>query len=132
MKMYIRCMALAAVIVLGFAGTIMAEDGSDEVRIRPGEISGEISAISQRYISIIYSKDFDNNTEYEMLLPIDENVKFTRKSLDKLEVGDQVSVKCDDHIKKNAEGEDVCARRVAKEISFVRPAMKDKLVGTER
>ncbi|MEK7850192.1 MAG: hypothetical protein AAB213_05205 [Candidatus Omnitrophota bacterium] len=56
-------------------------------------ISGEVSGITKNSVSIIYNRDYDAGTEYEMLIPINEktSVKHIR-SLAEIKVGDLVSV----------------------------------------
>ncbi len=100
--------------------------------LRAKEITGEITGISSNYISIVYSQDEDNATEYEALLLVGEGTTFTRKNLSALSVGDIVSVQCDDYIQTDSNGRKYCAKRVTKEVKFLSPARKDKLVGTEK
>jgi hypothetical protein len=127
----IGCIALAMAMVFSVV-SVAAEEGTGKMTVRNAQITGEVSGIGAGYISIIYARDEDKTTEYEMLLPIEKDVEFIRKSLSELVVGDIVSVKCDDYIKIDEEGKELCARRVAKEVKFLRPASEDRLVGKER
>lgn len=127
----IGCIALAMVIMFA-AFSIAAEEAKEEKEtVKATEITGEISGIGRGYISIVYARDEKKGAEYEMLLPIDKDVKFIRKGLDELAVGDKVRVKCDDYFKTDEEGKGICARRVAKEIQFLSPPV-NKLVSEER
>lgn len=56
-------------------------------------VSGEISGITKRAISIIYDRDYDTATEYEMLIPLDKDTKLKHKgSMKELKVGDLISI----------------------------------------
>jgi hypothetical protein len=56
-------------------------------------VSGEISGITERSISIIYDRDYDTGTEYEMLIPLDKDTKLRHKgSIKELKVGDLISI----------------------------------------
>lgn len=129
-KCRVACIALAMVMILAAVG-IAAEEEAKET-IKPTEITGEVSVIGRNYISIVYARDEKKGEEYEIMLPFTQDVKFIRKRLDELVVGDKVRVKCDDYLRKNEEGKEICGRRVPKEIQFLSPPIEDKLVGKER
>lgn len=124
----ISCVSLAMVMIFA-AVDIAAEEAKETVKAT--EVTGEVSVIGPTYISIVYARDEEKGVEYEMLLPIDKDVKFIRKGLDELVVGDKVRVKCDDYFRINEEGKELCTRRVPKEIQFLSPPI-NKLVGEER
>ena len=91
------------------------------------EVQGEISDIGKDYISIVYNQDTEKGIEYEMRLPIDENIKFEhRKNLKEFVVGDIIKVEFEDAAQ--AEAGKVELRRKVKVISFVSPSAKKSLV----
>ena len=56
-------------------------------------VSGEVSGITKKSVSIIYDKDYDNGTEYEILIPVDDKTVFRHKNnLSEIKKGDLVSV----------------------------------------
>ncbi len=92
--------------------------------LAPREIQGEISSISQDYISVIYSRDTEDGVEYEMLVPIQKGTKLERKKrLSDLNIGDIVKIQLEDATLENVAREKKMKRQV-KTISFVGPAVK--------
>lgn len=56
-------------------------------------VSGEISGITKKGISVIYDRDYDAGTEYEIMVLVDNKTKFKhKKDLSELKVGDLISV----------------------------------------
>ena len=91
------------------------------------EVQGEISDIGKDYISIVYNQDTEKGIEYEMRLPIDENIKFEhRKNLKEFVVGDIIKVEFEDAAQ--AEAGKVKLKRKVKVVSFVGPSAKKSLV----
>lgn len=84
-------------------------------------IGGEIGAISNNFISIIYSKDEQKGTEEELALPIPKDVKIQhKKSVHEIKTGDIVEVEYE-LTKKDGK---VISRKV-KVITFLRPAQRE-------
>ncbi|MFH0839268.1 MAG: hypothetical protein V1893_03690 [Candidatus Omnitrophota bacterium] len=112
---------LAAVLVLCLAETVQAQEEKAKAEKRKGAIEGEISAISNKYISIVYKKEKD--AEYEMLLPIDKDIEIIhKKSLDEMKVGDTVYIEYEDEVITDTAEEGQAMKRKAKVISFMSPA----------
>ncbi|MBI3602454.1 MAG: hypothetical protein HY209_06130 [Candidatus Omnitrophica bacterium] len=86
------------------------------------EIQGEVSAIGKGYISIVYERDTAKGIEYEMMLPLDENIQFQhKKSLKEFAIGDTVKVRFEDATEEdNAKVQHL--KRKARVISFVSSA----------
>ena len=126
-------LAILLILSFSFSGVIRAREYEAKEMVRTKEISGEVSVIRPRYISIIYERDEKKGAEYEMMFPINEDVKFTRKGLDEIKVGDQVSItygECS-RIEENEETgkeEERFIRRDTKGVEFIRPALKGKLI----
>ena len=85
------------------------------------EIQGEVSAIVNNFISIIYKKE--KGVDYEIGFPIDKNVKLVhKKSLQEIAVGDTVSIEFEE-VNETAKDGTITSRK-PKAIYFVRPAIK--------
>ena len=95
-------------------------------------VQGEVAYVSKDYISIIYQRSEDQTEEYEMMLSIDEALELTRvASLDKLNIGDTVTIDYDEITEEYPDGPR--SRRKAKNVAFTRPAAKEgQLRGWER
>jgi len=119
-KMAIAVIAVAA--VLGYAITVFAAQDETVTKTTGGVVNGEISGITKKFISVVYKKDAETNTDYEMLILIDENVRLDhKKSLSELNVGDSVSIEYEDAtVEDSAKRQKL--RRTAKVISFVKSA----------
>jgi lipopolysaccharide export LptBFGC system permease protein LptF len=117
---------LAVMLVFLSQGRLLAEEKKEE-KIRTTsvmkEVEGEISAIGKDYIAVVYERDNTKGEEYEILLPIDKDIKLVRKkSLDQIGVGDKVSIQYEELTEEYKEGPK--QKRRAKIISFVKPAEK--------
>jgi hypothetical protein len=96
-----------------------AADNADEDAFTVETISGEVSGMAKNSISIIYDRDYDAGTEYEVLIPIAEETAFKhKKSLQDIKVGDLVSVEYE----KPAENSKRKAK--AKTINFVQSGVR--------
>jgi hypothetical protein len=72
-----------------------AEEGKGEIKtIRIAkQIQGKISGIGKDYITICYERDKEKGIEYEMLLPIEKDIKLVHKSsLSEIWVDDTVKI----------------------------------------
>lgn len=55
-------------------------------------VSGEVSAIDSKGIAIVYDRNYDTGTEYEIYLPVEKSTTFKHKaSLKEIKTGDFVS-----------------------------------------
>ncbi len=55
------------------------------------EVQGEISGIGKDCIAIVYERDLEKGIEYEMLLPIEKDIRLVHKqNLNQIKVGDIV------------------------------------------
>lgn len=90
--------------------------------VTPREIQGEISALSKRYIAVVFDKDKDG-VDLEMSYPVDQNVKFEHKhALSEFQVGDTVYLQFDE-LKEESKGAST-SRRTLKLIGYIRSAPK--------
>jgi hypothetical protein len=125
---------LAMMIVMMSAGLAMAQETIPTEQATPTQkavqapdapevyttesVSGEVSAIGKRYISVVYNTDYDTGTEYEVMIPITENTVYSHtKGLSDIKRGDLVSIQ----YKKPAEGSKGTAS--AETISFIQAAV---------
>ena len=119
--------SLAIVLILGFMGTVFAKDKEKKekvVKTASGVVSGEISGISEKFISVVYEKDKEKGIEYETLVPIDKDVKIEhKKSLSELKIGDRVSIQYEDVTVEDSDKQQTLKRK-AKIVRFVRSAVK--------
>ena len=128
-KNFLR-LILVAMMVLSFTGLVLAQEkGQQKGKVKTTSemkgIEGEISGMTKRSISIVYSRDNQKGIEYEMLLPFaKEGIKVEhKKNLSELAQGDTVRVSYEEVIEENEQGEKKEGRR-AKVISFIRAAEK--------
>ncbi len=116
---------IALVSVLVMDGLVFAQGEKEEKKIikrTSSEVSGEVGAVGKNSISIIYARDVNKSTEYEMLIPIDVNtVLVHKKSLSELKIGDKIEIQFEDATSEDAGREKL--ERVARVITFVRPAV---------
>ena len=69
----------------------------EKVTTTPNKITGQISDISKKSFSVVYKKDEATGGEFEMLFPIDKNLRVVhKKSLSEMKVGDTVEVQYED------------------------------------
>ncbi|MEA3437057.1 MAG: hypothetical protein U9R43_11370 [Thermodesulfobacteriota bacterium] len=119
--------SLAIVLVLGFMGTVVAKDKEKKekvIKTVSGVVSGEISSISENFISVVYENDKEKGIEYEMLVPIDKDVKIEHKaSLSELNIGDRVSIQYEDATVEDSDKRQML-KREAKIVRFIRSAVK--------
>lgn len=77
-------------------------------------VSGEVSGITPTTISLIYDRDYDTGTEYEILVPYDEKVTLKHKTkLSEIKKGDLISIEYE----KPAQGSKKVAK--ARMITFI-------------
>lgn len=81
--------------LLCFIQGARAEKSKDETKTKTviKEVQGEVSALTSHFIAIVYKKDKEKGIEYEMALPIGEDVRVVyKRRLEEIEVGDIVKV----------------------------------------
>lgn len=120
-KQIMQIAGIGLVLVLGLAVTGQAQEDKEKAKTTSAikEVQGEISGIGRDYIAIVYDRDTEKGVEYEILLPIEEDIKLVRKrKLNEIKVGDIVGVQYEE----SKEGPKLS--RKAKIISFIKPAEK--------
>jgi hypothetical protein len=95
-------MVIGVAMVLGMAGSAMAQEATAPAAATApvvddsytmDTVSGEVSGLTAKSISILYNRDYDTGTEYEILIPVDEKTVFKHKNnLKEIKTGDLVSV----------------------------------------
>ena len=129
MKKNIILAMVASGLIAGFAVSAMAqekakENAPDEEKIissATNKITGQIGSINKSSISVVYKRDDAKGEEFEMLFPIDKNLRIVhKKSIRELAVGDTVEVEYEDvTIEKKDRNE---GKRNTAVITFVSPA----------
>lgn len=126
MKTRITRIILVVVLSLGLAEWGFAQKPKEVEKqpvrtARTTEVQGEVSAITKNFIAIVYRRD--GATEYEMMFPLDKNIKLVhRQSLSEISLGDIVSVEYEEVTEIDREGRET-SKRQAQKIYFVkRPA----------
>ncbi|MFC1646417.1 hypothetical protein ACFL2Y_04495 [Candidatus Omnitrophota bacterium] len=125
------------VLYLSFFGFITLSYGADkaeekEIKVETKEVTGEICGISPMFISVVYKRDEETGTEFELPFTIEkDDLELVRiKDLKLLSIGDTVEVEYEEASEEveqiNADGnrEKVIKLRgrKAKKISFLKPA----------
>jgi len=93
------------------------------------EIEGEVSAIRDGFIAIVYRRDSEEGVDYELALPIADNVTIGhKKRLEQIQVGDLVQVKYREvkEVSEDSEQSRVDSR-IAVKITFLRSNSKGML-----
>jgi hypothetical protein len=115
----------ALLVMLGALGpsTFAYADASQrEVKIRRKEVTGDVTYVTKRAISLEYSKSAE--TSFEMLLPVNENTRLERvKSLSELKPGDRIKVQYQQEYKeKDEEGNPIVLNTVATNVALLKHA----------
>ena len=117
-------LALVLGLLLLGMGLVRAEEptpASDATRFETHEITGRLSVVGKRWVSVEY--DNKGAESFEMLLPINKDTKVSRvKSLSDLRPRDIVQVQYCETYRKGADGYDSLAKTVATEIMLVKSA----------
>ena len=118
--------------VSGSAGAREQEEEEFIVEIKT--IKGELTTLGSQYLGILSERDERKGYEKEVLFLLDEEVKFVHKERNKIKLGDRIRVKYEEYYKppEDEDEEPKFAKRVAKEIQFLSPSFKGKLIGKER
>jgi len=127
MRIKIISAVLAMGLVLPINGSLFAQGKNEDKKLimrTSNEVIGEISAMGKNFIALIYERDKEKGTEYEMLLPIDAGIKLEhKKNMSELQVGDTVTIQYEDTAFEDANMAKKMERK-AQVISFVRAAVK--------
>ena len=128
------CAGLSGLLlVYFFPQRAVAQQDKKEVNVKVEmkEVQGSVNNISAGYISITYQRDKEKGVEYEILLPVDENIKIEhKKSLDEINTGDIVNVQYEEKTEEYETGP--MRQRKALVIKFIKAAEdEDKLRSME-
>ena len=123
-RLIIFIMALTAFAVFGRGLIAYAQNDTPKKtgRIMKG-VSGEVSAISKDFISVVYRRDEAKGSEEEIALPVAKDVIVEhKKSIAEIGAGDLVDVELEEYTEETPEGPK--SKREAKVIRFVSAAPK--------
>ena len=126
---------IGLILLAGFAfGLTVKAKGKKTIETiaRGKDVTGEISLIEDTYINVIYKRDKNNGVEYEMMIPLNNGVLFTRTNLENLSIGDEIIVSSDEYFVETEEGQKKFDKKVIKEIKFLKKSIKGNLIGTEK
>lgn len=71
----------------------LSDEERDQDKFTVDVVSGEVSGIAKNYISIIYDRDYDLGTDYEIMIPVEPSTVLRHKqNFSDIKVGDLVSV----------------------------------------
>lgn len=88
------------------------------------EIEGQVSAINQQGIAVVYKKETEKNKEYEIYIPFDKDLKIIhKKTLGEISAGDTVNVQYEEIMEDTKQGQKGLSRAV-KSITFLRSEVK--------
>jgi hypothetical protein len=108
------------------------EEAVEEGQVTAKQVTGKVSAVSSRFIAVSYRKDAERGVEHEMALPIDKSARDASKTvLEKLRVGDMVTVSYDEIVKPGKgekEGEEKIERK-ARLITVARGVVRTAKTG---
>lgn len=128
---------LATLVLVAFfiAPAILqaAQEAEEEMIIKTKRITGEVEFIKPTYISITYARDKENRAEYGAMFLLNEDIKFSSKSLEDLQEGDKIAITYDEYFRiglneETGEEEEKFVKRITKEIKFLSSRPKSGLV----
>jgi hypothetical protein len=94
-------------------------EAPEDAKVAVKQVTGEVSLIRQGSISVVYQRDDKKAMDYEMVLPLDKNVRLAHKrSVNELQVGDTVRVTYEERSWKDDTGVERMHRQ-ATEIQFM-------------
>ena len=117
-------------IYFAWAQEQAAQPQNAEITVQPQEadevvmktVTGEVSAINSRGVAVVYDRNFDTGTEYEIYIPIDKNTVLKHKtSIKDIKAGDLISVNYAQPKKGSA---------LAKVIDFIQSSVTSSLVSS--
>lgn len=102
------------------------KSGRESATLASKSVSGKVGSIRGDYISVIYNTETGADgsiQDWEMLLPVDENLSLTNKqSLSQIHEGDEITVGYDET--SWMEGDIKRTERKARALQFISPAAK--------
>lgn len=124
-KLGVVVTVISAFLLIGLCNWLSyAEDEKPRKtgRIMKG-ISGEVSAVSNDFIAVVYRRDESKGSEEEIALPLAKDVIVEhKKALSEIGIGDMVDIEFEEIEEETKEGSR--SKRVAKVVRFVRAAPK--------
>jgi hypothetical protein len=118
----LTCFSFAQDSAKNDAGENAKNDVQEEKEIsRTGsKITGTIGNIAKNSIAVVYKRDEAKGEEFEMLFPIDKNLKIVhKKSVSELSVGDTVEVQYEDVVTERKGRQE--GKRNTAVITFISP-----------
>lgn len=124
-KMVRMAFAVIFALALGSWGvSLAAEAGPAAPKTATGSVTGEITVIGRNTISVLYSEDKGKGIEYEMVVPIDSDIRLEhKKNITDFKVGDTVTINYEDTTTGDSD-KNLKTERKAKVISFVKAVVK--------
>jgi len=125
---------LGAIVVSGTCGE------KEAVTVSRKEISGEVSAVTSKFISIVYQRDETKGEEFEMPFDLDKSVRLRHiKRLSDIQPGDTVKIIFDESNKSvtetgrdgNPETKTRTLERKPKEVVFIKPKAQGLATGSD-
>lgn len=125
-RFMILALVFAAFIAAAGAG-YCAEDPSKVKETTVAKtVTGIATGVSPKFIAVEYGASLKDGAALEMAFNVDREVRIKNKrSLKDIGMGDTVTVDYDEITKTNLEGKVLSSRRVARSVSFIRPAPKE-------
>lgn len=123
----------AFVLIFGLADSSFAQEAKKkaenkepEIKSEVKEIQGEVSYITKRSISVVFSRNKEKGSEEEIMLPFDRQIIIEHKrDISEINIGDIVNVKYLDETKDYGDKKENIIK--AKVIRFINPAGRDSV-----
>jgi len=115
---------IAGIVALLITGFVFAQEKKDEVKTTSEikEVQGKVTAVGKDYIAVAYQTDLEKGVEYEIFLPVGNEVRLVHKrKISDIHLGDSVKVAYEEE-SKEYDPEKVDKNRKAKTITFLKPA----------
>ena len=116
---------ISLIILVTFNSMALAKEDTAKAKktITAKEVQGEISGITKDYISVIYKKDEEKGVDYEIFLPIEQDIGLEHKqNLGELKLGDIVRIEYQETTEQDEKS--IKSSRKAKAINFVKSGKK--------
>ena len=142
MKKPIIALVVTIALTIGLTAISLAQNATKTTETKPQaktkfkkttqmkEVQGEVTWLTKNHIALVYATDEGGLSDREILLPFGKEVKLQHvQELSQIKKGDMVLVQYEEVIEEGPEGKQ--ENRVAKLISFVRPAVQKPSYGGE-
>lgn len=87
-------------------------------------VNGEVSAVNNNFISVIYNRDLSKHSQDEICIPIGAGLAVEhKKDISQIAIGDTVDVKYEESVVKDKEG-NKSSKRAAKVVTFLKAGEK--------